>query len=99
MQRAAFLLEVLTLRLAFAGSKDAGGALRHGLLPFGDLHRMDLVVLRDLLDGFDALERLKGHAGLEFGIVSSAFGFHLVSCGSGLLPPTSTNHSLAPGPN
>jgi hypothetical protein len=31
----------------------------------------------DLPDGLDAFVRLKLHAGLEFGVVSSAFAFHL----------------------
>ena len=53
----------------------------------------------DLLDGFDALERLKRHAGLEFGVVSSAFAFHFVCVRFGLnAVPTHHNHSIATGP-
>src|ERR1035437_4415988 len=68
------------------------------LLPLRDLHRVDVEFLGDLLDGFDALERLKRHAGLEFGVVSSAFAFHFVCVRFGLnAAPTHHNHSLASG--
>ena len=36
---------------------------------------MDLKILGNLLDGLDAFERLEGHAGFEFGVVSSSFCF------------------------
>jgi hypothetical protein len=49
--------------------------------------------------GFHALDRLKRHAGLEFGVVSSAFAFHFVCVRFGLQSaPTHHNHSLATGP-
>ncbi|MFN9819980.1 MAG: hypothetical protein ACK56K_04695, partial [Akkermansiaceae bacterium] len=39
------------------------------------------------------------HAGLEFGVVSSAFAFHFFVCWFGLQSaPTHHNHSLASGP-
>jgi hypothetical protein len=38
--------------------------------------RMDVVLLGDLSDGLEALERFERHTGLEFGVVSSTFGFH-----------------------
>jgi len=60
---------------------------------------MDVEFLRDLLDGFDALERLKRHAGLKFGVVSSSFAFHFVCVRFGLnAAPPHHNHSLATGP-
>ncbi|MFN9512883.1 MAG: hypothetical protein ACK57Z_07920, partial [Akkermansiaceae bacterium] len=44
-------------------------------------------------------DRLKRHAGLEFGVVSSAFAFHFFVCWFGLQSaPTHHNHSLASGP-
>ncbi|WP_234047468.1 hypothetical protein, partial [Luteolibacter pohnpeiensis] len=47
----------------------------------------------------DSLERLKRHAGLEFGVVSSAFAFHFVRVRFGLrYQPKHHNHSLATGP-
>ena len=61
---------------------------------------MDVVLLGDLLNGFDALERLQAHAGFELGIVSFSFGFHFVFVRLGLQPPPDHhNHSLTPGPN
>ncbi len=60
---------------------------------------MDIEILGDLLDGFDALERFERYAGLEFGVVSSAFAFHFVCVEFGLQPdPPHHNHSLATGP-
>jgi hypothetical protein len=51
------------------------------------------------LDGFDTLDRFKCHAGLEFGVVSSAFAFHVVCVWYGLKSaPTHHNHSLTTGP-
>ena len=64
------------------------------------LHRMDVEILRDLMDWLDALERFERYAGLEFWFVSSSFCFHLVCVRFGLQPaPDHHNHSLAPGPN
>jgi hypothetical protein len=95
----AFAFEVLGLGLAGTGAEDGRGSFGHRLLPLGNLHRVDLEFLGDLLDGFDALERLKRHAGLEFGVVSSAFAFHFVCVRFGLQSaPTHHNHSLASGP-
>jgi hypothetical protein len=37
---------------------------------------MDLVVLGDLLNGFDSLEGLHGYFGFELGIVTATLGFH-----------------------
>jgi hypothetical protein len=34
------------------------------------------LILANLLDGLDAFEGFQGHAGLELGIMSFAFGFH-----------------------
>jgi hypothetical protein len=61
---------------------------------------VDVVFLGDFLDGFDALDRLKRHAGLEFGVVSSAFAFHFFCVfWFGLQSAlTHHNHSLASGP-
>jgi hypothetical protein len=59
---------------------------------------VDVEFLGDLLDRFDALERLKRHAGFEFGIVSSSFAFHFVSVRFGFnAAPAHHNHSLATG--
>jgi hypothetical protein len=44
---------------------------------------VDVEFLGDLLYGLDAFER---HAGLELGVVSSAFAFHLCVFGSVLMP-------------
>ena len=71
--------------------------IRPSTLPLGDLHRVDVEILGDLLDGFDALERFERHAGLEFGVVSFAFGFHFVCVRFGLqADPSHHNPSLAP---
>jgi hypothetical protein len=52
-----------------------------------------------LLNGLDALDGFKRHAGLEFWVVSSAFCFHFACVCFGLQSaPTHHNHSLAPGP-
>jgi len=60
---------------------------------------MNVKLLANLLDGFDALERFECYAGLEFGFVSSSFCFHLVWFRFGLIPaPCHHNHSLAIGP-
>lgn len=60
---------------------------------------MNVEILGDFLDGFDALDRFKRHAGLEFGVVSSAFAFHVVCVWYGLKSaPTHHNHSLTTGP-
>jgi hypothetical protein len=61
---------------------------------------MDIEFFRDLLDGFDSLERLKRHSGLEFGVVSSSFAFHFF-CVLGSVyktAPIRHNLSLAYGP-
>jgi hypothetical protein len=72
-------------------TEDAGGTLGHGLLPFGNLHRMDVEILGDLLDGLDALERFERDAGFEFWFVSSSFCFHFCGSGWGFCPlPTIT---------
>ena len=61
---------------------------------------MDVKILGDLLDGLNALERLKRHAGFEFGVVSSSFYFHFVWFRLDQSPASDhQNHSLAPGPN
>jgi hypothetical protein len=53
-----------------------------------------------LLDGLDALERFKRHAGLEFGFVFSSFCFHFVWFRLGSNPaPDRHNPSLTLGPN
>jgi len=86
--------------LDLARPKEAWNSLAHGLFPVGDLSRMDVVFLGDLLNGFDALERLQAHAGFELGIVSFSFGFHCVFVRLGLQPaPNRHNHSLTPGLN
>jgi hypothetical protein len=47
----------------------------------------------------NALDRFKRHAGLEFGVVSSAFAFQVVCVWYGLKSaPTHHNHSLTSGP-
>jgi hypothetical protein len=51
---------------------------------------MDVEILGDLLDGFDALERFERYAGLEFGFVSLRFAFILCGSGSGQCPPPAT---------
>ena len=33
----------------------------HGFLPLGDLHRVNVEILSDFLDGFHALDRFKRH--------------------------------------
>ena len=59
---------------------------------------MNVEFLGDLLDGFDALERLKRYAGFEFGVVSSSFAFHFLCVRFGLnAAPTHHNHSLTAG--
>ena len=74
----AFAFEILGFGLAGTGAKDGRGSFGHRLLPLGNLHRMDVEILGDLLDCFDASERFKRHASLEFGVVSSSFAFHFV---------------------
>lgn len=99
MEFVALALEILGISLLPSGAENPGGSIRHGFLPIGDLHRMDVEFLGDLLNGFDALERFERYAGLEFWFVSSSFCFHFVWFRFGLMPtPGHHNHSLAPGP-
>ena len=86
----ALALEILAVRLLPAGTEDPGGTFRHGLFPVGDLDRMDVEFLGDLLDGLDALERYERYAGLEFWFVSSSFCFHYVWFRFGLMPAPGT---------
>jgi hypothetical protein len=53
-------------RCISSGSSNQGFG---GLFSVGDLSRMDVVLLVDLLNGFDAVELLQAHAGFELGIV------------------------------
>jgi hypothetical protein len=39
--------------------ENSAGSFQHGLLPIGNLNRVDVKILNDLLDGLDALERLE----------------------------------------
>ena len=78
VQLAALALEILITGPFPAGPEDAAGPCGHGFLPVGSLHRVDVKIHGDLLDGLNALERLKRHAILEFGVVSSSFCFHFV---------------------
>ena len=99
MKVLALPLKLLIARLGPARTKDARDSLAHGLFPVGDLSRVDVVLLGDLLNCFDALERLQAHAGFELGIVSFSFCFHSVLVRFGLQPaPNRHNHSLTPGP-
>ncbi len=95
----AFAFEILGFGLARTGAEDARGSFYHRFLPLGDLHRVDVEFLGDLLDALSSLERLKRHAGLEFRVVSSSFDFHFVYIRFGFnAAPTHQNHLLPPGP-
>ncbi len=81
-----------------SGAEDARGLLSHGLLPVGYLDGVNVEFLSDLLDRFDALERLKRYAGFELGIVSFSFAFHFVCVRFGFnAAPSHHNHSLTTG--
>ncbi len=56
------------------------------LLLFGDMHRIDVEVLGDLLDSLGALDCFKRQAGLEFGFISSSLCFHCMGLILGLDP-------------
>ena len=93
-------LEVLGFDLRPTGAEDAPGTRGRGFLPVGNLNRMDVEILGDFLDGLDALERLKRHAGFTIGFVSSSFGFHFGWFRLGSRPaPDHHNQRLTPGPN
>jgi hypothetical protein len=66
VEAVALTLEILIRLFLAITTEDASGAPGHGLLPFGNLHRVDVEILRDLLDGLDALERFERDAGFEF---------------------------------
>jgi hypothetical protein len=68
-------------------------ARHHDLLPLGDLHRVQVKIFGDLLDEIYVLERFERHAGLEFGAVSSAFGFHFSCVWFGFTDLTRTTQS------
>jgi hypothetical protein len=74
----AFALEIPCMGLAGALAENARRSLGHRFFPSGNLHRVDVEFLGDLLDGFDSLERLKRDACFEFRVVSSSFAFHFV---------------------
>jgi hypothetical protein len=101
MQGSALLVKGFRLALGTTGVKHAVGLVGELLFPFGDLHGMHVELFSDLLDGLDAFEGFQGHAGLELGVMSFAFGFHFFRMDLGLkssLQPPST-HNIAPGPN
>ena len=99
MESLAFAFEFLRPGIAHPGPEGARSVVGHDLLPLRDLHRVNVEFLGDLLDGPDPLERLKCHAGLELGVVSSAFGFHFVYVRFVFSAATvHHNHSLASGP-
>jgi len=94
----ALAFKILGFGPAGSRAEDACRSLSHRFLPLGDLHRVNIEIFGDLLDGFDSLERFERYAGLEFGVVSSAFAFHFVCVRFGLhAAPTHHNHSLATG--
>jgi hypothetical protein len=95
MELNAFALVVLRFGLASSAAKDARGSLSHGLLPVGNLDEVNVEILCDLLDRFDALECLKRNAGFELGVVSSSFTFHFVCVRFGFnIAPTYHNHRV-----
>ena len=99
MQPFALALEIVGAGLFPVQAEDAAGPRGHGFLPIGILHRVDLEILGDLLDGLDALERFKRYAGFELDVVSSSFCTNFAWFRLGSSPaPGHQNHSLAPGP-
>ncbi len=70
----------------------------HRFLPLGDLHRVDVEILGDLLDGFHALDRFKRDAGLEFGACLLRLPSMLCVWYGLKSAPTHHNHSLTTGP-
>ncbi len=84
--------------LAFSGAEDTRGSLSHRLLPHRNLRQMKVEFLVDMLDGLEALERLKRYVGFEFGVVSLSFCFYFSVFDSVLKPrPAHLNHSLTSG--
>ncbi len=90
MQPRALVAKIILL-LGCAAFKHAAGLRAELLLPVRYLHRMHVKLLGDLLNCLDALEGLQSYSGLEYGIMSFAFCFHLVCLGLGcLFQPVST---------
>ena len=88
MQFFPLALELLSVGFRRLRIENRGGFLRHDFLPVGDLNRVNAELAGDFLDGLIALEGLQGHAGLELGIMSSAFLFHGVLGWDYTLPRT-----------
>src|SRR5690606_42081053 len=86
------------LGLVRAAARAGGGGeslrqpLQQLLLPGADLDGIDPLVLGDLVDGLDALERLKGDPRLEFGAVRSSLSLHVFGW---LTPPEPTTSQQA----
>jgi hypothetical protein len=78
--------------IAGGGGEDLRQAIRQLFLPGADLDRMNPLVLGNLVEGFDALERLKGDPRLEFGAVRSSFSLHVFGW---LTPPEPTTSQQA----
>ena len=64
--------------------------LGDGFLPVGNLHRVDVKILGDRLDGLNALERLMRHAGFNSGSCRLRFTFILCDLGWVKAPPPTT---------
>ena len=76
MELLTLLLKVIALGSLLPCSEDIRRAFEHLFLLVGNLHRMNVVFLGDLLDRSFVFESLNGNPGLELGFVSSSFAFH-----------------------
>jgi hypothetical protein len=76
MQVPASALEILGFRLASSSLENTGDPFQHGSFSLEDLDVVDVQLLTDLLNGFDALDGSERDARLELWIMSSAFCFH-----------------------
>ena len=79
VQLIGLLLKVLGSPLLTTTAEYLDESQGHLLLPIGDLPRMNIVVLGDLLNGLEPFRSFKRHSGLKFGIVSLSLCFHVVS--------------------
>ena len=76
MQLVTLALEIIGSSLRTGVAENSAGTFQYGLLPIGNLHRVHVEILGDLLDSFYALESFERHPGLEFRLVSASFRFH-----------------------
>jgi hypothetical protein len=83
--------------LTFAPLEHPGRGLQHLSFPLGHLHRVQVIVRRNLLHRFDSPDGLQRHPLLELRTVVSSLLF-LVSVPLGYTPETSPKRTISLAP-